>query len=147
MSEVTQEEFRRRPGARLLDLLEWRDLDYVEFAFAAKMAGLPKTWRSDRTRAAEHRNRCYVALRAYTHESATMRAPSHEMICRWAHVFGVDPGFFYLRGIEEVKAELDQAKADRHGTRGQTRVRLDEIIARLNFELGFVESYTAGSDA
>jgi predicted transcriptional regulator len=90
---VSSYEFKERPGARLLELIEMRGLDYADVAEQFGMAGRPVTWSSGKSEAAEWRQRCVAALRHYTHGS---KNTGTDMVVRWAEVLGVDPAYFFL---------------------------------------------------
>jgi len=96
---VSTDEFKRRPGARLLELIEQRGLNYADLAIELGMASPPKSWTSGRSEADEHRERCRFALRAYTHGT---KRPGADMVARWAAQLGVDPGFFFQANTKTV---------------------------------------------
>lgn len=105
-SGVSEDEFRARPGKRLLELIERRGLNYADVAIALDMASPPKNWvprQNRRTQADEYRERCRVAMRAYTHGSKRAGAG---MVVRWATYFGVDPAYFYSDGTRPL-ADFD----------------------------------------
>lgn len=94
---TTTEEFEGRPRARLLELLDRRGLTLGEFAHAANLADPPPAgWRGKHSAEAEHRQRCLVKIRTYTH--GPRYTPPAEMIVRWAAAFRVDPGYFWSTG-------------------------------------------------
>lgn len=99
---MISDEFKARPGARLLELIELRGLNYADLAMQMGMASPPSTWSSGKSEADEHRERCRVALRAYTHGT---KSPGADMVGRWAAALGVDPGYFF-----QASAETELAK-------------------------------------
>lgn len=93
---VAPDDFRLRPGDRLLEILERRNIDYRDFASAAEMAKVPE-WATDENRYSAHRQACEVALRHYTH-ARKRKNPGREMVCRWARVLRIDPAYFFTDG-------------------------------------------------
>lgn len=92
---IDEDEYRSRPGDRLLELLEARGMSVQDFAVEAEMAGEPQTWTGPLTRAQMHRRRCHQTMLRYVCADASKRKfPSPEMVCRWAGVLGIDPGVF-----------------------------------------------------
>lgn len=91
LPQVLEEEFASRPGRRLLELLEQRELEFADFAVAVGMASEPK----DEERVLRRRAR--ANLRRYTHppDGSDPKWPSVGMIQRWARELGVDAGVFY----------------------------------------------------
>jgi predicted transcriptional regulator len=99
---VKDHTFQARPGARLIELIEQRALNYADLAIELGMAAPPKSWKSGRSEADEHRERCRVALRAYTHGT---KRPGAKMVERWAAHLGVDPGYFFQANAETAKSK------------------------------------------
>lgn len=91
LTKVVEFDLLRRPGARLLDFLETRDIPLGRFALDI---GLGNTYAA-----------ALANIRRYTHPSPTrlphsLRWPRTEMVVRWASYLGVDVGSFY-RGAKE----------------------------------------------
>ena len=75
----------RRPGYRLRELLERREINFAEFAQRTDMGSSYRT--------------ALANLRRYTHPTGTRpgKWPKPQRMVRWATFLGVDPGVFYRR--------------------------------------------------